>query len=206
MSGSTRTMRPPGTVTRDNSRTAACRSGTCCSTATQKVESKQASANGRRSASAAATFSLMLCADPGLGSVPGVLDLAVDREQRQLRDLQAPEHHFGRPIAAPDVEDAGAGARAERVSEELGKVAVPPPIAQVLERRGREGVHVSRHQGLLVRFASSASKRTRPPRRHGGRAARSIGECAAGLYLSVHGYGGRRRRTRARRAHTCLTA
>ena len=118
----------------------------------------------------------------GLRGLPGVVDFAIDREQRHLRDVQSAEHHFGRPFAAPDIEDARAGARTERLAEELGKVAVPPAIAQVLEGRGREGVHVSGHQDLLVR--------SRHPRRSGharpdGRApvCRSIGECAAGLYL-----------------------
>ena len=177
-------MRPPGRVTRANSCTAACRSGTCCSTATQNVESKQASANGRWSASAAATFSLILCADPACAVSLALSTSRSIANSATCEMCSRPSITSAVPSPHPTSRMRVPGTRAERLAEELGKVAVPPAIAQVLEGRGREGVHVSGHQGLLVRFASSASKRTRPPRRHARRAAGASANVPAGLYLA----------------------
>ena len=68
------------------------------------------------------------------------------------------------------------GTRAEGLAQELGEVAVPPAIAQVLQGRGSEGVHVSGHEDLLDRSRVRDSGHARL--RHGA-GCRSIGACAA---------------------------
>src|SRR5439155_21869297 len=86
----------------------------------------------------------------------------VDAEKLHLRDAELAETHIGGADAAPDVEDAFARARLERLTKELGKLRVPPALAKVLERRGGQGVDVAGHAvGQAVTCARQYSNPTR---------------------------------------------
>ena len=57
-------------------------------------------------------------------------------------------------VAAAHVEYAGAGPRLQRFVQELRELRVPPLRAQVLQRRGGEGVEVTGHgdSGVLLSY------------------------------------------------------
>ena len=61
------------------------------------------------------------------------LDHQINADETNLGEVQASDMDFGQALAAADVEDPVAGARAQRFDEELGELVVPPPLAQVLE-------------------------------------------------------------------------
>ena len=145
LSGSTTRTRPPGRVTRAISRSArrdvadVLQDGDAEGRVEVAVRERAAARIGRREADAGVDPARrrMRLAHP--------LDEQVDAEQVHLRHAQPRQAHLRRARAASDVEDALARARLQRLLEEFRERVVPPVLAQVFQRRGREGVEVATH-------------------------------------------------------------
>ncbi len=70
---------------------------------------------------------------------------AIDADQTDLRNVQAPEAYLRQPFTAADVENPIAGPRPERLGKEFGEFVRPPSLPKMLDGGGSEAVDGSGH-------------------------------------------------------------
>ncbi len=77
----------------------------------------------------------------------------IHTDQTDLRDMKAPDAYLGRTLPAADIENPVARPGSECLREKLSEVVIPPPRAEVLQRRRGQDV-----DGGSQRFESGKSK------------------------------------------------